>query len=106
MSPSGYYYLSKGETECNFSPRDGRMLEVNDCYVIADTLRFFSENYGAFCPSLDTPKHSFSLRLTDKPPPSSENEHLGDVSDWHSEYPRCIVNHLLVQKKNCPTIIA
>ena len=52
MSPSGYYYLSKGETECNFSPRDGRMLEVNDCYVIADTLRFFSENYGAFCPSL------------------------------------------------------
>ena len=24
------------------------MLEVDDCYVIADTIRFFSENNGAF----------------------------------------------------------
>jgi len=43
----------KCETECIFSesPRDGfgfrhntGMLEVNDCFVIADTIRFFSEN--------------------------------------------------------------
>ena len=39
--------LSIGETECIFSPQNGRMLEASDCYVIADTLRFFSENNGA-----------------------------------------------------------
>ena len=78
--PLGGYYLFKGETQCIFSPQDsdGRMLEVNDCYVIEDTIRFFSENNGAFCLSL---RYTFRL----KPPPSREKEHLGDVGDWNSE---------------------
>ena len=47
----GPYSLSIGETECIFSPQDRHMsrINVNDCYVMADTIRFFSENNGAFC---------------------------------------------------------
>lgn len=30
------------------------MLEVDDCFVIADTLRFFSENNGTFCLHIET----------------------------------------------------
>ena len=72
------------------------MLEVSDCYVIADTIRFFSENDGASCLSL---RHTEAFLFQLKPTPFySENEHLGDFSGWHSEYLRCIVDHSLVQE--------
>ena len=77
-----YKNLSKGETECIFSPISGHttaMLEVDDCYVIADTIRFFSENNGAFLSVLFDNIPSNLM-------PTSEIEYLGDVGGWHSEY--------------------
>ena len=83
--PSGYH-LSIGETECISSPKDRYMLEVRDCYVIADTLRFFSKNDGAFCLFLRRTEAFLQLKLY---PPFSEHENFGDVRvrvrDWNSE---------------------
>ena len=95
-------FLSKGETECIFSPQDRHtvnsgMLEVNDCFVIADTIRFFSENDGVCLLRLP-----FQLKLT---LPFSENEYyLGEVGDRLSEYHRRRITCSFQQL--CPTIIS
>lgn len=78
-------YSSIGEIECIFSPQDAYMLDVNDCYVIANTLRFFSENNGAFSLLL---RHIEAFLQLKPHPFFSKNYHLGDVRviDWNSEW--------------------
>ena len=97
-------YLSnlKGETECFFSPQGGHILEVNDCYVIADTIRFFSENNGAFCLSL---RHTEPFLLTQVPPPlSAKTNILGmSVTGTVSNH---VASSITYSFKNCPAIIA
>ena len=64
-----FLLLSKGETECIFSPQGGHtgLLEVDDCYIIADTIRFFSQNDGVFLVCL------FETILVKLNPPFQQN---------------------------------